>query len=1241
MGVNAYRIVISSGPGRGKTFDLPSEGVLKVGAAKSCQIHLDGAKAKAVHCFLKCAQGRVALVVQDPDAVVHVNDKSIRKKILEPGESLRLADVTLSFEGAEDDPLVGTTLGGYRIEERLGRGGMGTVYRATQLSLDRQVALKVLSADLTKDDAFVQEFLKEARAAAKLNHPNVVQVYDALQEGQSFFFSMEFLPGGTLQELLEKKGHLPLHQAIEIGRDTALALVWAEEHGIVHRDIKPDNLLFSGEGKVKVADLGIAADLYGGKADEKSRGIGSPRYMAPEQALHQPVDHRADIYALGCTLYRMIAGKAPFDGKTKAEIIKAKTTSDAEPLEMLLPAIPSAVSELVAKMMARDPADRLSSCAELVPALEECLKLARSSGKLEEGGAGHMHEAGHFVRKKRKESEQAVSLSSYLESTEGKITLSLSAFMIICSVSWAVFWTPQAPKVDKSPRVADSGGPSDPRDDPRDDLRDDQKKPSREVDSEAPERVDDRRNGPKSTSSPPGGDGDGPPKVNNPREVALFKEVETIMERWRRGTDRLTTLAALEEFKRKHPETNFADLQIKRIRDDLKDMGASALSKHLAGKGAELLKRGDYHGAVKELDELAKSYPENLTEINAEIKRVEDTALEALKKAEADGGRAAERGDFARAVSLLKELEPMLPEKIQASVAEKIQGLNRDEKVYVEASKAFDDNMDQVLEAVNTLDFERASSLLAAMPQPKSPPFAKRRALLIEEMRRCRQAWEKLKAGVNEAIGSAEELSLAFEPDPGASAGMYRLKELQVGTLALQKGNGPRETQDVLSLTANHLLLILAKGPGGKAELAPDLIESAGLLLLHRNGPGRAKELLLDARLSAEKQENYKERLAQEEEIYLAGAVRRAASKLKHLADPTKNEGGQANLSQRWEQLALEVGRSIVGSRKLKGYSKVREELSNTFRRAKAEVLRAAAPQSLFHGKVKSFKSDRTLELVYDFASEDQKKDFVSVRDSSLMEIDSKTAKLMGEFRLCKGDVFKSRLSVAGKALLGYNPDKPNINVAFWTHDNDRVTPKSRPKKPVEEDPEAASKPFGPPLDYLVFAIGYRGPVLDRRLEEHEQLLQRGSGVIVQMPANALLGGYRGKPLHTAPEEECFWAQNVQSKIKGSQDFRIALAPGSFTWTVNTRPIITLKDLKGVDITKRAEPYAGSVTFFTNGEVVVYDSITVIGELSGDWENEQLLKLATKELKKFEPDFPFKPSDEEEWQKLLEGGGKK
>src|SRR2546426_1750539 len=335
MGVNAYRIVISSGPGRGKTFDLPSEGVLKVGAAKSCQIHLDGAKAKAVHCFLKCAQGRVALVVQDPDAVVHVNDKSIRKKILEPGESLRLADVTLSFEGAEDDPLVGTTLGGYRIEERLGRGGMGTVYRATQLSLDRQVALKVLSADLTKDDAFVQEFLKEARAAAKLNHPNVVQVYDALQEGQSFFFSMEFLPGGTLQELLEKKGHLPLHQAIEIGRDTALALVWAEEHGIVHRDIKPDNLLFSGEGKVKVADLGIAADLYGGKADEKSRGIGSPRYMAPEQALHQPVDHRADIYALGCTLYRMIAGKAPFDGKTKAEIIKAKTTSEAEPLEIL------------------------------------------------------------------------------------------------------------------------------------------------------------------------------------------------------------------------------------------------------------------------------------------------------------------------------------------------------------------------------------------------------------------------------------------------------------------------------------------------------------------------------------------------------------------------------------------------------------------------------------------------------------------------------------------------------------------------------------------------------------------------------------------------------------------------------------------------------------------------------------------------------------------------------------------
>jgi hypothetical protein len=386
----------------------------------------------------------------------------------------------------------------------------------------------------------------------------------------------------------------------------------------------------------------------------------------------------------------------------------------------------------------------------------------------------------------------------------------------------------------------------------------------------------------------------------------------------------------------------------------------------------------------------------------------------------------------------------------------------------------------------------------------------------------------------------------------------------------------------------------------------------------------------------------YKERLPQEEDIYLSSALRRATSRLKELSDAAKGGSGQANLGQRWEQLALEVGRSIAGSRKLKGYVNAREELANAYRRARAEVLRANSPQSLFHGKVKSYKpADRTLELVYDFTSDDEKKDFIFVKESSLMEIENKIAKLMGEFRLARGDVFRSRLSVAGKVLAGYNPDKPNINIAFWTHDNDKISPRSRPKKPAADDPEPAAKPFGLPLDYLVFAIGYRAGVLDRRLEEHEQLLPRGTQTIVPMPANALLGGYRGKPLHTAPDEECFWAQNVQSKIKNNQDFRIALAPGSLTWTVNTRPILALKDLKGVDITKRAEPYTGSITFFTNGEVVMYDSITVIGELNPDWENEQLIKLATKELKKLEPDFPFKPTEEEEWQKLMEGGGKK
>src|SRR5262249_24081148 len=263
----------------------------------------------------------------------------------------------------------------------------------------------------------------------------------------------------------------------------------------------------------------------------------------------------------------------------------------------------------------------------------------------------------------------------------------------------------------------------------------------------------------------------------------------------------------------------------------------------------------------------------------------------------------------------------------------------------------------------------------------------------------------------------------------------------------------------------------------------------------------------------AQKQEMYKERLPREEELFLAEVARRTMGHQKELSDAAKG-AAQGNLGQRWEQFAADVARAILDCRKLKGYVDIREDLANSFRRARAEVLRASSPQGLFRGKVKYNKSDRTLELTYEFNSDEEKKDFERVKSNSLMEIDNKSAKIMGEFRLGKGDVFKNRLSVMGRALAGYNPDKPNINVAFWTHDDDKVTPKSRPRKPVEEDTEEGVKPTGVPLDYLVFAIGYRAPVLDRRLDEHEHLQPRGVGSIVPMPANAVLGGYRAKPLH-------------------------------------------------------------------------------------------------------------------------------
>src|SRR5215470_1508895 len=210
--------------------------------------------------------------------------------------------------------LTGSTLGDFQVERLLGRGGMGEVYLATQISLKRPVALKVLRSDVLSKPGYRERFESEAIAVAKLNHPSIVHVYTLGQVEGVDFIAMEYVEGINLREFVVRRGALDLPQALSIMRQAAQAIGTAGEAGIIHRDVKPENILMTRRGRVKVADFGLCRQLDddGPQITQVGITMGTPAYMSPEQAQGYPLDHRSDLYSLGATFYYMLAGMPPF-----------------------------------------------------------------------------------------------------------------------------------------------------------------------------------------------------------------------------------------------------------------------------------------------------------------------------------------------------------------------------------------------------------------------------------------------------------------------------------------------------------------------------------------------------------------------------------------------------------------------------------------------------------------------------------------------------------------------------------------------------------------------------------------------------------------------------------------------------------------------------------------------------------------------------------------------------------------
>ena len=366
-------LIIETGPRRGTRHALGPKDKVTIGRDSSCDLEIPDPMASRVHCVVRRVEGGWEVADQESLNGLFVNNALAARKALSAGDVMQVGDTLISFV-EEEDPLVGATLAGYQIEARVGAGSMGTVYRALQISLDRTVALKVLAPRFAADQEFIRRFLEEARAAARLQHPNVVQVFDAGQDGGHRYMSMEFLEGGSLDEAIDLEGKLSPGRVVPIAIDAADALAFAERQGIVHRDVKPGNILLDAEGRAKIADLGIAADIRKLVAGAKREIAGSPRYMAPEQARGERVDHRADLYALGATMYYALAGAPAHEAPSLKALIAKKLSEDPVPLHRRVPGMPVALSAIVQKMMARDPERRFSSAAEARQALAALLR---------------------------------------------------------------------------------------------------------------------------------------------------------------------------------------------------------------------------------------------------------------------------------------------------------------------------------------------------------------------------------------------------------------------------------------------------------------------------------------------------------------------------------------------------------------------------------------------------------------------------------------------------------------------------------------------------------------------------------------------------------------------------------------------------------------------------------------------------------------------------------------------------
>ncbi|HAK94608.1 MAG TPA: hypothetical protein DCM87_06305 [Planctomycetes bacterium] len=1150
-------IVFERGSLRGKRFILPAGGIIRIGRDQTCQVQVRDTMVSRVHCILRGEKGVWSIEDAGSSNGTVVNGAAVRKSPLAPGDLVCIGDSAFSCLATHDDPWIGTTLGGYRLEARVGRGGMGTVYRAHQLSLEREVALKILATSLGTNPEFVARFMKEARAAARLNHPNVVQVHDAGCEGDTHFIAMEYLPGGALEDVMLRRGPIPFREAVPIACDALKALAFAQAHGIVHRDIKPGNLLFAGDGAVKVCDLGIALDLRQPDAGREGATAGSPAYMAPEQVRGEALDHRADLYALGATLYHAIAGVPPIEGATVKEIVNKKVSQEAPPLKDRVPGVPPRLSHVVARLLALNPADRLASAQEAEAALTAALRAP--APVLRESPV--VHEAS------QKKPGPAARIAA--------MAAAAAALLVVVFLVVRYSGAPAHETAKGTPAPASASTLA--------------------------------ANAALAPNPAPAPAAAAPEAAVAPEPAIAARETPRAEELERAAAEAEAARAAREQAAR--IEGLLAENDLARAAAAIEGLPASAELAPVRALFAETLRskiEAELTACMSRVAALCDAH------------RFEDARADVEKlRARLPGAESARIEPLLQAVAKAYDA--------RAAVVEGVRLVTRD-----------------VMARMGGLDFPAASRAIEDFLAER-PAAADDLASLGAEAEGAAALWERLTGAFKDAAASGKETDLAFLPDPLGSPveGRFRVMAIARDRLSLESaGAGKRrEMRSVFEVTPDAILAIL-----GDAQLRPPL----GLLWLLRAGKEPAAALLLAPDLPAETRAENEMRAADHGAVWLTARYEALKAFREELA-------GAANAAPETRVFAVREAARLLCAWP-NAHADIAGALRAWFVADRAGILASGPLESFFHAK--SVKTPRagSVHLTYDFASEAQIEDFTPVPRAALPGTaaparggrgttgaeperparrwlaDKKALELEGEVRFLHGDPFEETIIVTGRVAACF-ADAPNVNIAFFTSPEDRVTFTMR-----EYDGSwrrRTGRSMRP--EYLVLGMGYYVPLINVPAEEAEQPLidpARGGGgvlraalpepgvrvpgpVYTREPCYVIMTGEHGWNLGRSLEQ-LLWAQGGSGKIAAPFVFQAGVGRGAIQWLVKGKAV---SFPRAPEIARLGDTLStqGSFSLFTAGSRVAYAGVEVQGKLRADWPAREAERRAREELARIAP----------------------